>query len=444
MNKIYNTEIKHLSDGDYAIIKSMCKYSAMVFNHVVTFITSHYKENRDMPSVDLITSSVSRKWPYKALHEDSVSYIVSSVHEEYCRYFEVYRTWNKSREKSRRPSPPRIKKGGSCFQLVYNTFDFTPDGKIRLPGIMSKVSFSYPPSVREEELLSVKIVFRHDPVYFDMFFEARNKEASLVDLVDSRVLTIDLGVNNFITAFVNFNNCFFSVRGKYLKKVLTDYSSLLASIQKDEDELKYNYEKEAKRISSNELELEALRASYVSELNKINRSKYRIVRKKRNRVKDFMHKASSLIRDYMVKYKIKKCVVGYNPGWKVDTKVCSLSHTVFQRTPYKKFLFLLKYKVEEIGGEFIERCEDFTSKASALDCDPIDLPIAFSGKRLKDTSKYQASTGEILDADINGVVNIYRIYSNDFSLDKDRRKAMLRPSIKITADELTKGLYCLV
>ncbi len=80
---------------------------------------------------------------------------------------------------------------------------------------------------------------------------------------------------------------------------------------------------------------------------------------------------------------------------------------------------MLTYKAEMVGIAVKLTEESYTSKASFLDRDP--LPVrkpndetkhAFSGKRLK-RGLYQASDGRLINADINGALNIIRKVAPD-------------------------------
>jgi putative transposase len=72
---------------------------------------------------------------------------------------------------------------------------------------------------------------------------------------------------------------------------------------------------------------------------------------------------------------------------------------------------MLSYKAELAGIKVILTEEAYTSKASALDNDPIpkygEKPPKFSGKRIK-RGLYKTNSGDLINADINGSLNIGR------------------------------------
>lgn len=78
---------------------------------------------------------------------------------------------------------------------------------------------------------------------------------------------------------------------------------------------------------------------------------------------------------------------------------------------------MIKYKAELLGIEVILQEESYTSKASALDLDEIpnfpEKSNNFSGTRVK-RGLYKAKNGLMLNADINGAINILRKYKPEY------------------------------
>lgn len=85
----------------------------------------------------------------------------------------------------------------------------------------------------------------------------------------------------------------------------------------------------------------------------------------------------------------------------------------FVNIPHAKLIEQLRYKGKAFGIEVVEVTEDYTSKASAVDYDPIPEYEAgkgrkpFSGKRTL-RGLYRTKDGKIINADINGAINIGR------------------------------------
>ena len=141
-------------------------------------------------------------------------------------------------------------------------------------------------------------------------------------------------------------------------------------------------------------------------------------------IKQLLYKRSEQLRNYIGYYtnklieilkteKISKLVVGYNKGWKQEVNMGSKNNQNFVSIPFKKILDILKYKLEDNGIEYKEQEESYTSKASYLDNDDIPIykeeqeKIKFSGRRIK-RGVYKSKQGKIIDADLNGALNILK------------------------------------
>ena len=82
--------------------------------------------------------------------------------------------------------------------------------------------------------------------------------------------------------------------------------------------------------------------------------------------------------------------------------------------PFNKVIDIIKYKAEDFGIKCIEQEESYTSKASFIDDDNIptfnedeNQKHTFSGKRIT-RNLYQTKNNQIIDADLNGALNIMK------------------------------------
>lgn len=130
----------------------------------------------------------------------------------------------------------------------------------------------------------------------------------------------------------------------------------------------------------------------------------------RNYIGYYTNKLIKILRDE----KISKLVVGYNKGWKEKINIGVINNQNFVSIPFRKILEILRYKLEDNGIEYKEQEESYTSKASYLDNDNIPIykennytEYIFSGKRVK-RGLYKTNKGQIINADLNGALNILR------------------------------------
>lgn len=75
--------------------------------------------------------------------------------------------------------------------------------------------------------------------------------------------------------------------------------------------------------------------------------------------------------------------------------------------PFARLTSYLKYKCEMVGIRYIETEESYTSKCDSLALEEIKKHDLYLGKRVK-RGLFQSSTGVLINADVNGSMNILR------------------------------------
>ncbi|MEA5556647.1 transposase, partial [Nodularia spumigena] len=146
--------------------------------------------------------------------------------------------------------------------------------------------------------------------------------------------------------------------------------------------------------------------------------------KKRNfRVDDYLHKASRLVIELLVKQGLGTLVIGQSPLWKQNANLGKRNNQNFVCIPHNRFVQQLIYKAKLVGIKVLVSEESYTSVASFLDQDMIPTygkadakEVKFSGRRIR-TKLYKAGNGKLIHADVNGSLNILRkVVPTAFSL----------------------------
>ena len=140
----------------------------------------------------------------------------------------------------------------------------------------------------------------------------------------------------------------------------------------------------------------------------------KITTKRNNRVNDYLSKTARTIINYCIENDIGKIVIGYNVTFQRNSNMGKVNNQNFVNIPYGKLRNKLEYLCNMYGIEYILQEESYTSKASFFDRD--DLPIynadnpqeyTFSGRRVK-RGLYMTKKGNLINADVNGALNILR------------------------------------
>ena len=77
---------------------------------------------------------------------------------------------------------------------------------------------------------------------------------------------------------------------------------------------------------------------------------------------------------------------------------------------------MIKYKASELGINVVVTEESYTSKCSFLDNEPLQKQSVYKGKRIK-RGLFKSSQGKLINADVNGALNILRKVIGNFNYD---------------------------
>ncbi|MBQ3944143.1 MAG: transposase [Alphaproteobacteria bacterium] len=197
------------------------------------------------------------------------------------------------------------------------------------------------------------------------------------DLDYDRYSSIDLGLDNLVTLVMDneqpllFNGRQVKSKNQYFNKRLSRLKSELGDKQRTSKQIR------------------------------------RLYVKRDNQMKDLFHKASRKIVNLLAENKVGNLVVGYNKGWKDSINIGRRNNQAFVAVPYERLIGYIKYKCEMCGIKVIVNEESYTSKCDALALECIDKHDEYMGKRVK-RGLYQSSTGRLINADVNGAINIMR------------------------------------
>ena len=138
--------------------------------------------------------------------------------------------------------------------------------------------------------------------------------------------------------------------------------------------------------------------------------------KRNNKVNDYLHKSSRLFINYLVSNDITDVVIGYNKEWKQGINIGRVNNQNFVNIPYYKLLNMLTYKCELLGITVHITEESYTSKCSFLDNEEICKHEGYKGKRIK-RGLYKSSDGRLINADVNGALNILKKVIGEYEYD---------------------------
>ena len=100
-----------------------------------------------------------------------------------------------------------------------------------------------------------------------------------------------------------------------------------------------------------------------------------------------------------------------NKNWKNSISLSKTVNQNFVGIPFYRMLNMLAYKCKRLGINFVLQEESYTSKCDALAFESIEKHETYKGSRIK-RGLFKSSVGKLINADINGALNILRKFLN--------------------------------
>ena len=376
-------QVKHLSKEDYRSIKELCRIAKNLTNQAIYNIRQHYFAEGKYLKVELNYALLKSSNNYRMLHSNMAQQILKEVDESYKSFFA---SMKQGKSALKDCSLPRYLPKDGYTTLVIG-FVRLKGNKLILPYSNSfkkthkAVEITVPPILLDKKIKKIRIIPKADAKYFEIQY-TYEAECIQRNLNKTNALALDLGINNLVTAVSNKGETFI-IDGRRLKSINQWFNKKNARLQSIKDKQHLG-------------------------MNPTNRQKA-MAHKRNNRINDYMNKAARIVIDYCIDHDIGTLVVGYNETFQKDSNIDTRN---FMNIPYEMLIGKLEYLCELNGITFVMQEESYTSKASFWDQDAIPVyncddgkEYRFSGKRIH-RGQYKTATGKVLNADVNGALNI--------------------------------------
>lgn len=381
------------ADENYQAMRNACRLAKSIFNTANYRIRQAFIHNSEVISHSAVDKELKKtdNECYKGMPSAaSAQRVIQVLGKDWKSFFAAIKDWKKHPEKYKgRPNLPKYAKHQKTFIVGRNGFKIV-DGYVHLSGspVLGlkpfKIICCQNQAFNEKADLSVVQDIRFVPKGNSYFIEIAYKPKlpkNAVALNKANVLGIDLGIDNLATIASNQQDVRpVLINGKVIKSINNKYNKDKAKLQSCG---------KGKHI----------RAKTVKRYNWIN---------------DHLHKVARYIVDMCLRTDSGVIVIGKNKDWKKSVNIGRINNQKFVSIPHAQLVQKIQYKAAEYGIDVIVREESYTSKASAIDLDPIptygkgkDDKPSFSGKRVK-RGLYKSAEGLLLNADVNGCLNIMR------------------------------------
>lgn len=372
-----------------------------------------FEFNTSPSAFELINNFTATNNPdYKAIPAKVAQQTIMQVQQNFQSFWASIKEYRKDPSKfTGRPRPPNyLDKAKGRANIIFTKQAIS--SKLIKQGILSLSTYGEPilidlgelaQKVNFDTLQQVKAVKRSNGYDIAITY----KQAIPTTLpISNRLLSLDLGVNNLATVTTNLNNLIpLIINGKVVKSINQHFNKQKAKIQSQKDLL-------PKRTQHLSKFYQDKHTFYQRQLDKLSQSR-------NHKLNDYLHKASRYLINYAVTNHIDTIVIGQNNGWKQGIDIGRANNQKFVSIPFARLIELIEYKAKLVGISVIKNEESYTSKCSFLDNEPIERHASYLGKRVK-RGLFKSSTGQLINADVNGSLNILRKVMGDFEFDPIR------------------------
>ncbi len=386
---VQKQQLKKLTSKEYEALRMLCHLSKNMYNVGLFNVRQHFFDTQKYLSYANNYNISKTNENYAILNKNMAQQTLKSVDEAFKSFFAL----NKKKKEGSYTEKVRIPKyldKENYYQLTFAEFSIK-NGVFAVPMAPAfkkqygKVLINVPKNLLNKNIKEVKIIPKNDAKFFEIQYTYLIKKEEL-ELNENNALSIDLGIDNFATCVSTLGEAFI-IDGKAIKCINQWANKNNARLQSIKDKQK---------------------------IEGSTKAQFRIWNKRNNQVNDYLNKAIKHIINHCLNNNIGKVVLGYNPNFQKDSNLGNVNNQKFVNLPYGLFKSKLESMCERYNIKFITTEESYTSKASFFDND--ELPVfdaknnknyKFSGRRIE-RGLYKTKTGMLVNADINGALNILR------------------------------------
>ena len=364
------------------VIDEMCFNAKNLYNYANYIIRQEYIDNKRYIPYKEMNYNLKTHQQYKDCMSQPANCVLRLLDKNWKSFFKGLKEYEKKPNKflGRPQIPKYLKKNGRFNWMIPNNCCYFEEGELkfrvrRLQTVKWKCRCV-------GRLIQVRFVPRGCVYVMEIVSEV---EVPNMTSANERIMGIDLGVNNLATTSNNIGESPFIINGRGLKSINQFYNKRKSKLQS--------------KLSKGQF--------WSKQLEQITLKRF-------NRVKNYMHHASRYIVNWCVQHRIDTLVVGHNDEWKQDLKMNKVNSQNFVGIPYEILIQQLKYKCEDVGINFIETEESYTSGTSFLDG---ELPCKenYNKNRRIKRGLFQ-SVNTLINSDVNGSLQIIKkVFPNAFS-----------------------------
>ncbi len=394
---------RHIINKTHAFYKEcdrLCLLSKNLFNYANYLIRQSFIFEGKYLNYNAIQKLCQGHQDYTALPAKVSQQTLMRLHECWLSFFEACKQYGKQSERllGRSKLPQYKHKTEGRFVVTYTSQavsqQWMKKGVVHLSGTNIFLT------TQVKEIKQVRIVTKLWHYVIEVVHEV---EVPKIQFMDGTIAGIDIGVNNLAAVTSNVKGFKpLIVNGKPLKSINAYYNKKKAKLQS---------KLEAEKQTSNRIK--------------------RLTHKRNCKVDNYLHNASRFLINHLAANRIRTLVIGKNDAWKQEIDIGKRNNQNFVSIPHARFIEMLKYKAELAGIKVVITEESYTSKCSFFDMEPIYKHEKYKGRRIK-RGLFKASNGRLINADVNGSLNIIRKAFGNEAFASDSIQGLVVSPVRVT------------
>jgi putative transposase len=367
----------------WGTINEMCFYSKNLYNYANYLIRQEFKENNRYIAYKEMNKTLKGHESYKMCMSQPANATLRNLDKVWISFFRSIKDWKKNKHKyvGMPRLPDFLKKNGRYPWMIPNNSCYFKDGELKFR-IKKLHDFAWKTNAKGR-LIQVRFIPRGTCYVMEVVTEVEIPD--FPERESSRIASIDLGVNNFVTLTNNIGLPPIIINGRGIKSINQFYNKRRAELR-------------------NKLN----NAGWSNQLSDITIKRF-------FRIKNFMHHVSKYIVNYCIENNIDTLICGKNDRFKHKVNIGHKNNQDIQYIPLRMFLLQLNYKCEENGIKFIVKEENYTSGTSFLDNEE-PIKDNYNIKRRIKRGLFKSNNGTLINADVNGSLQIMRkVFPNAFA-----------------------------
>lgn len=392
----WKCKLNHLTSQEYGYLREMCHLSKNVYNESVYNIRQHYFSEGSYLRYEANFGQMKFSENYINLGSNVSQATMRKADQSFKSFFSLLKKSKQGVYANWKVKLPHYLKKDAFYpvEFIHAGEANLSKGKFKVPtskyfkekypGL--KLYLNIPKYIQDKKVHTISIVPKYQGKYFEYRIVFEDEEKTRVQLNCTNALAIDLGINNFATCATSEGKSFI-IDGKHVKSINQWYNKENARLQSVKDKQK---------------------------IKGCTKKQYLIVNRRNRQIQNFIYNSAKYIVKYCIDNQIGNIVVGYNDGFQDKVDLGKVNNQQFVMLPYGKFKSRLEYLCNLYGINYQIQEESYTSKASFWDRDEIPRwnpqnpkQGNFSGKRIY-RGLYQTKSRKLLNADVNGALNILR------------------------------------